>query len=608
MKIVLTALNATYCHTNLALRYIRDYFRQHTGASAGCEIRIAEFSINDGHERIGDALFAEQADCYGFSCYIWNIEEILHVTADLKRSMPGAAIVLGGPEVSFETEDFLLRNPQVDFIVRGPGPKTFAELVLKLFAERAAAPDGQSDGGAVRAAGAGAGERILQGEPVPLSEFPFPYEGEEPFSKEKQYYVETSAGCPFRCTYCLSSAQTGVDFLPAGQASAILRRFAEGGAGIVKLVDRTFNAGDRRAAAIWGDLIELHHTRPFDTVFHFEIAADLLSRETLRLLAGAPPGIFRFECGVQSTTPGVLRNVDRHADPRRLFENIGILSERGNIELHLDLIAGLPGETPDSFRRSFNETIALRPGMLQLGFLKMLKGSRIRDDADRFGIVSSPYPPYPVIRTGTMSHADLMSIRAVANVLDIYYNSGHFMHSIRFLTERFFREDPYALYEGLAQAYKKAGGDVRVLSGKDRAGLFLRFGEELCLMPDAPGWGGAVRLFADLLKFDIYRYDRRGMPPGLKETFSGIPPAGSAAHPGMTRAEEAAFRNGPDGRPLCAKGRIEEYSFDAEILLAEGRVISARTAVLYELAGDKPVVKKIGRVPDFMCNQRQDIL
>ncbi|MHB1453721.1 MAG: B12-binding domain-containing radical SAM protein [Saccharofermentanales bacterium] len=579
MKILLVALNATYCHTNLAVRYIESYFRRHFTARLDYVIEFAEFSINDPHERIIDILYEAQADFYGFSCYIWNITPILEITSDLKLIFPDKPIILGGPEISYENSGFLMENPQIDYLIQGQGMKSFTDLITRLVS-------GSMDG-----------DRIIQGESTGLAELSFPYADVDAFLPEKQYYYETSTGCPFQCSYCLSAAGTGVDYLSFHRVREELDQFIQKGAGIVKLVDRTFNFDDRRAALIWKYLIERYIENPFDTIFHFEISADLLQTDTMELLAAAPKGIFRFECGVQTTDNDVLMNVNRRSDQKKLFQILQTLSDNGNIELHLDLIAGLPGESPDSFRKSFNDVFSILPDMLQLGFLKMLKGSRILNDKDQFKIVSSSYPPYMVISTDTLSFGDLSAIRKIGRVLDAFYNSDQFRYSARFLIRLFFPDDPYAFFGRLADAFEAAGGFERTISRKDRILLFHRFGsslaagacaENFCCDPSADVAmtdSDSAAIFTDLMKFDYYRFDKKGSIPQLKMNLS-------ERHPLMTSEESTDFMSDADGRSLCMKARIEYFSFNVDLLISENRVFPGRSFILYDLSGDKPLIIK----------------
>ncbi|MHB8963443.1 MAG: B12-binding domain-containing radical SAM protein [Saccharofermentanales bacterium] len=598
MKIILVALNATYCHTNLAVRYIDAYLRRHFNACPDIELGFIEFSINDSQDRIMDALYEEHADIYGFSCYIWNISLILQITSDLKLALPGCLIILGGPEVTYEQSDFFIRNPQADYLIQGQGMKSFTDLVERLTVSRTGYRRDAADGLETQAET----ERIIQGEPAALDELEFPYADIDAFQPEKQYYYESSIGCPYHCSYCLSSAQTGVDSLSAGRVRNDLLQFVQKGEGIVKLVDRTFNFDDERAAVIWKDLIDLYNRNPFTTIFHFEIAADLLQDETMKLLLKAPKGIFRFECGVQSTSSDVLKNVNRKTDQEKLMRALRILSANGGIELHVDLIAGLPGEDIGTFIQSFNDVYALHPAMLQLGFLKMLKGSKIREDAVRFGIVSSSYPPYIVIRTDAITFNELSLLKRLEKVLDAFYNSGQFRYSLRFLMDCSFRDDPFALFRRLTEDYQASGGFDRTFSRKDRIGLFYRFGIRLLserhrVDPDDEASSVAASadlpdhaaIFTDLLKFDYYRFDKKGGIPELKINYS-------ESHPMMTREETAAFMNDSDGNRFFSKARIERYAFDAGLLMAEDRIIPGDSFVLYDMSGDRPVIKKTLKV------------
>ncbi len=560
MKIILTAVNATYNHTNLAIRYIAGYLRENHANIPGSDVCLREFSINDSTGRVLEILRADEGDVYAFSCYIWNITFILSVAADLKKIVPDAKIILGGPEVSYEDMSFFERNPYTDIIITGSGEKTLAGLL-------ASGP-------------IASGKRIIAGEPVAIEDKSFPYRSDELFEKGRQYYYETSAGCPFSCSYCLSGSQKGVEALSSERVKRELDHFINGKAGIVKLVDRTFNYDDNRACEIWRYLISRYEKNPFGTMFHFEISADLLSETAFEMLRTAPSGIFRFECGVQSANSDVLKKVHRNSDLSKILVNIRRLSGQGNIELHADLIAGLPGEDLSSLSRSYNQAYATGADMIQLGFLKLLKGSLLRKQALSLGIVYSDTPPYSVLSTPDISYREISLLRDIARMTEIYHNSGNFKFSLKYFMEHKYIEDPFSMYKDLSGHYRRKGGFARNFSTKDNVLTLLDFaGEVLAGDPEI-----FIIVFRDLLKLDKYSYDARGYIAELGMNMSsGHPdiPAGTFGSYGLKKPEGPGIRV-----------RREKYCFNVSRLLEQGDIEEGSGFVLYDISGDRPVIIK----------------
>ncbi len=428
MKTVLFALNASYSHTNLAVRAIGAHLRD-----SGVETVIIEKSLKDTRLRVLEALFRERADVYGFSVYIWNAEEMRRYAAEIKALLPGAVIVFGGPEVSFENEDFFEKYPFVDHILAGEGEEAFPALCRALV--RGQTPD-----------------KIVMAEPYRnFTESGIYYDtvGDEP---QGLVYYESVRGCPFSCAYCLSSVSVGIRAKTLTRTLDDLRRFELfDHIRTVKLVDRTFNFDRERAKAIWRALSGDAYTKEY----HFEVSAALLDEESFRVLAEAPKGKFRLEIGVQSTNPETVRAISRGLDTEKTLAALKRLRAGGNLHLHADLIAGLPLEDYRSFGRSFDDVYGLCD-VLQLGFLKLLRGSRLRDEAQKYGIVYSPEPPYTVLETAQISFEELMRLHGIDELNDRFSCSGKFRYTFPYLPLA--SGSAFAFFEGLlADARERLG-------------------------------------------------------------------------------------------------------------------------------------------------------
>lgn len=428
MKALFVAVNAKYVHTNIAVRYLTHYCCQ---AELDCD--FCEFTINEPKDSILEKLYMSDCDVYGFSCYIWNIGRVLEICKNLKQLKPSCKICLGGPEVSFDAEALLEENDDIDYIICGEGEIAIAELLKKL-------PDARC---------------VIQGTKLDsMDDLPFPYYDDDLKSVvkgEKLVYYETTRGCPFSCAYCLSSVDCGVRFLSLERVKSELKKFVDTGVMTVKFVDRTFNADKSRAVEIWEYILGLGS----DTCFHFEIGADLLDDKAIEVLKRAPKGKIQFEIGVQSTNPKTISEISRTMNFQTLSRNVKKLKEKTNIALHLDLIAGLPYEGYDSFKNSFNDVYNLSPDVLQLGFLKLLKGSALRKDADKYGIVFNLYAPYNVFSSNWLSYEEIIKLKAVEDVLERYFNSGRFVQTLNVAVQFF--DTPFDFYCKLSEFWNRKG-------------------------------------------------------------------------------------------------------------------------------------------------------
>ena len=423
MKIVLATLHAKYIHASLALPSLAAA----TDGIDGAETVIRECTVNEPYGAVLRTLVDEDADVVAFSCYIWNVERTAGIASDLKRLNPSLFIAVGGPEVSHTAEEFLRENEAFDCVVRGEGEETWSELVRSL--ARSSAPivllDGLPAGITVRT-----GDGIVSTpdrEPLKnLDVIPSPFSMGLVDLKKPLIYYETSRGCPFACAFCLSSLEKGVRSFSPERIRADLLLLMEKGVRQVKLVDRTFNYDGNRADEIWEFIL----ARNRSSCFHFEIAADLLTDSNLRTLAKAPEGMFRFEIGVQATGRETLESVGRKSDIERLFANVRRLTRETGVTVHLDLVAGLPGENYAGFLGSLQRLFPVRPHHIQVEPLKVLKGSPMAEIARREQYVFSVGPPYTILRTPDLSFREIVRIEEISRLLDLFHNSGRFVHSL----------------------------------------------------------------------------------------------------------------------------------------------------------------------------------
>ena len=438
-KVILAALSAKFIHSSLALRYLTKFNENDKKHN----IKTMEFTINQRLDFIADELFRQNPDVILFSCYIWNVDLLKALCPLLKKIMPQCTIGFGGPEVSYESETFLRENPAVDLVMRGEGELVFSELMNYLdFGTPASLHD-------IKGLTFRDGDEIVstaQQEPLDLALLPFPYADDFSDVENQIIYYESSRGCPYSCGYCLSSIEKGVRFVPLEQVYPALQKFLDHRVRQVKFIDRTFNCKKSHAMGIWRYLAE--HDNGV-TNFHFEITADLLDEETLAFLGTVRNGLFQFEIGVQSTNPQTIEAINRNVSFEKLSGIVKRIKAGGNIHQHLDLIAGLPYEDYASFGRSFNDVYALQPEQLQLGFLKVLKGSMIYNRQHEFGIVYQDMAPYEVLTTHMLPYADTLKLKAIEEMVETYYNSGKFLHTLEYLVPLY--DSPFAFFEQLSQ-------------------------------------------------------------------------------------------------------------------------------------------------------------
>lgn len=490
--LVLVAINAKYIHTNLAVRSLKAQL-------SDFDVEILEMSINDPLHRIIKLLLDLNTKRIGFSCYIWNMELVLKLAEVIKKARPQVQIIWGGPEVSFDGLALMKAHPFCDLIILGEG-----EAKLRALLANDDPDDLRTIPGLCYRNRAGELSENPDAEPVSLNQFVFPYLNIDMDSLDhKIIYYETMRGCPFSCSYCLSSAKQGLNMLSLDRVFAELDFFIQAGVKQVKLVDRTFNCNLDRAKAIFSYLIK----QGGDTNFHFEMTGDLIDDEMIALLATAPPGLIQFEIGVQSTAPATLSAIGRKISVTRTAEHVIKLLAQQNIHIHLDLIAGLPYETYAVFKESFNRVIALEPDMLQLGFLKCLKGTRIREEADSHDYQYASFPPYEIISNKYISAEELYQLRQIEMLVNRYYNSGAFKDSLAFILAARIYDTPFDFFEAFSHYWDRQGYyDV----GKSKEQLFG-------ILEDFFKDHQEFQLIGEWLKFDFLTQNLR-LPAGMGDT------------------------------------------------------------------------------------------
>ena len=493
MKILLVACNAKYIHSNLAVYDLQAYASDYAD-----HIVLKEYTINQQKDDIMRDIYLEHPDVVCVSCYIWNLSFVKELMADLIKILPGADFWAGGPEVSYDAEKFLTENPEFKGVMVGEGEETFRELA-GYYVEKN--PQDLKDMTGICYKD---GEKIIHNgwrQIMDLSSIPFIYKDLSDF-KNRIIYYESSRGCPFSCSYCLSSIDKKLRFRDTEMVKKELQFFIDNKVPQVKFVDRTFNCKHDHAMAIWKYINE--HDNGV-TNFHFEISADLLREEELQEMSTMRPGLIQLEIGVQSTNPDTIKAIHRTMDFEKLKGIVDRIHSFGNIHQHLDLIAGLPYEDYDSFRHSFNDVYALKPQQLQLGFLKVLKGSHMMEMCQEYGIVYKTWEPYEVLSTKWLDYDHVLKLKTVENMVEVYYNSGQFQNTLEYL-EKFF-PDAFSIYERLGSFYMEKGyGDISHTRMR-RYEILLEFLED---MPEI-----SVDQVKDQMVYDLYLRENLKSRPGF---------------------------------------------------------------------------------------------
>ena len=480
MKILLAACNAKYIHSNLAVYDLKAYSSDYDE-----HVILREYTINQPKDEILKDIYSSGADVVCFSCYIWNISFVRELIRDLVKILPKTAFWAGGPEVSYDAEKFLTEMPEMTGVMVGEGEKTFHDL-LEFYI------DGKDSLEEISGIAYRTGDKIIHNgwrELMDLSAIPFVYEHLEKFENRIIYY-ESSRGCPFSCSYCLSSIDKKLRFRDLELVKIELQFFLDHRVPQVKFVDRTFNCKHEHAMTIWKYILE--HDNGV-TNFHFEISADLLREEEMELMSQMRPGLIQLEIGVQSTNPETIRAIHRHMDLKKLEHCVNRVHSFRNIHQHLDLIAGLPYEDYDIFHQSFNDVYQMKPDQLQLGFLKVLKGSLMQKEAEGYGIVYKEKEPYEVLSTNWLTYGEVLKLKMVESMVEVYYNSGQFWHTLEYLVP--LEKDAFTFYEKLGSFYEKKGYSEISHSRMRRYEILLEYLQE---ETDVPTEVAAQKMLYDL--------------------------------------------------------------------------------------------------------------
>lgn len=571
MRVLLIAVNAKYIHSNPAVYSLRAYAQAALGDQPEVGIEIAEYTINQNTENILADIYRHRPDIAAFSCYIWNWNTIQELLPELPKLLPDTKLWLGGPEVSFHAEKILAQYTQLTGIMVGEGEETFTQLVRFYHA-----PKGQLQDipGLVLPQG-----RTQPRELTDMSKLPFLYEDLGKFQNRIIYY-ESQRGCPFRCAYCLSAIDKSVRLRDIETVKKELQYFLDHKVSQVKFIDRTFNCNAAHALTIWRYLLENDNGV---TNFHFEIAADLMTEDELEVLKQMRPGLIQLEIGVQSTNEQTLHAINRYMSLEHLRQVVDKIHSFHNIHQHLDLIAGLPYEDYDSFVTSFNDVYAMRPQQLQLGFLKVLKGSPIEEKAEEYGIVYNSRPPYEVLYSRWIPYDDVLRLKGIEEMVELYYNSCQFTHTLPVLEKEF--SSPFALYEALSQYYEEKGYYINTPARAYRYQVLLEFAQQ-----KAPA---RSELYAQLLTFDMY----------LRENLKSRPAFALCWQQGEEEKEQVRafyrqeaqtpqYLTGYEGyqpQQLMKMTHIEYFTYPVWLENEEMTQLSQKTAILFDYQKRDPL-------------------
>lgn len=543
MKIILTAINAKYIHSNLAVYSLKAYAKKYAE-----HISLAEYTINQQLDEILMDIYKQKPDVLCFSCYIWNISYVETLIREIHKILPNLPIWLGGPEVSYDAGEVLRRLPEVTGIVKGEGEETFLELASYYVEEKDAEYLWGLKGISYRRTDGEIVENPWR-EIMDLSKVPFVYEDMNEF-KNKIIYYETSRGCPFSCSYCLSSVDKCLRFRDVELVKKELQFFLDNEVPQVKFVDRTFNCKHDHALAIWRYIAE--HDNGI-TNFHFEISADLLNEEELELLGTMREGLVQLEIGVQSTNPKTIGEIKRTMRFDKVADAVHRVNAGRNIHQHLDLIAGLPYEDYESFGKSFNDVYALAPEQLQLGFLKVLKGSYMEEHTEEYGLVYKSLPPYEVLYTKWLPYEDVLKLKRIEEMVEVYYNSGQFSYTLEHLVGEF--DTPFAFFEQLGEYYEEHAFHMVSHSRITRYEILLGFVETYV--------SARVDFYRELLVFDLYLRENIKSRPVFagentvdKEWLGGFYEEESKEHTYLWGYEKY------DKRQLRKMTHIEKFTYD----------------------------------------------
>jgi len=575
MNALLLAINSKYIHTNLAVRYLKEYSRQQ-----GIEgVDFVEYTINQHLPDIIDEVYRLRPQVLLLSCYIWNVDMMLDFAADYKQICPETLIVAGGPEVSYSSRQILEENPAIDMILSGEGEKPFVQLMQHLNGQRAIED--------VRSLSYRCCGDIVENpweEEIDLAELPFAYMDLSDL-QHKIVYFESIRGCPFRCSYCLSSIIKTVRYMPLEQACAYLQIFLDAKVPQVKFVDRTFNCKKEHAMGIWKYLVE--HDNGI-TNFHFELTAHLIDDEMIAFLSTVRQGLFQFEIGVQSTNEDTIKEIRRATSTDKLLDICRRIDAAKNIHLHLDLIAGLPHEGLESFGRSFDRVMSIRPQQMQLGFLKILKGSYMAQMAESYGMIWSKKAPFQVYRSNWISYDEMLVLKAMEDMVETYYNSGLYDCAVKFCLDR--EVSDFTFFRDFGQFWRAHDFHRKSQSPEEKVTILRDF-----FLSRDPQNSQLLPIFEQLCLYDICRHSRPKKLPDWLSTSKNL----------EYRSQINAFFDLPETIPTL----LPEYSDEPEpkkvqklahlqVFSCDPHTLEARdTAILFNY-----------RAPDLLGNAKETLV
>nr|WP_295970203.1 B12-binding domain-containing radical SAM protein [uncultured Bacillus sp.] len=572
MKIICTTINAKFIHTNLAIRYLKAY------AQPEFNVEITEYTIKDPLMNIVTDLYRKKPNVIGFSCYIWNMEETIKVIKLLKKINSAIKIVLGGPEVSYDAKDWMNKVDEIDFIVSGEGEETFKRLLQELEGDQKF----EQVGGMCYRNSFGEPKMIPQINKLDLRSIPTPFRFAEDISSvsKRIAYIETSRGCPFNCQFCLSSVEIGVRYFDREFIKEEIRYLMKNGAKTFKFLDRTFNISRSYAMDIFQFLIDEHLP---GTVFQFEITADIMRPEVIEFLnKEAPPGLFRFEIGVQSTNDYTNELVKRKQNFEKLTRTVTMVKNGGKIDQHLDLIAGLPEEDYTSFRKTFNDVFAMRPEELQLGFLKMLRGTGLRKQADEYQYVYMDQAPYEILSNRVLPFDDVIRIKQVEDVLEKYWNDHRMDHSIEYIVKNSF-SSPFDFFQEFGSYWEKRGWS-RI--GHQLEDLFKRLDEFLDYSSVKD-----IEMIRDLMKYDYLSHQKyKPRKPWWKPALTKQ--ERSRYYQAIAKTPKILTDMALNEKDIMKHTVLEPISFSISQYLMDGTIINTPMLlfVYFNSATEKPVL------------------
>lgn len=591
MKILLAAINAKYIHSNLAVyslkAYAEEILKQKWQGENGTrvhrdelpQIELAEYTINNRVEEILKSIYKKKPDVIAFSCYIWNIHLVDELIVELKKLLPDTPIWVGGPEVSYNAREQLLKKPQITGVMMGEGEETFAELAEYYWMRENTVESCHKELVDIKGIVFRQNEEILENDLRPqldMSTIPFPYKDMKDLEHKIVYY-ESSRGCPYSCSYCLSSIDKKLRFRDIELVKEELQYFLDCKVPQVKFVDRTFNCKHEHAMAIWKFIKEQDNGI---TNFHFEISADLLRKEEIELVKGFRPGLAQFEIGVQSVHGQTIEAIHRKMNLEKLNWAVKQVQAGANIHQHLDLIAGLPYEDYETFKKSFDYVYGLKPDQLQLGFLKVLKGAAMATDSKEYGIVFRENSPYEVLFTNWISYEEILELKKVEEMVELYYNSGQFTKTIAYL-EHFF-ESPFALYHSLGCFYEEKGLSEVSHSRLTRYYIML----DWCKKKEI----GDIELIKELMLYDLYlRENLKSRPSFVTEPLEEKEKIQELYRQEENMKELLPHYSEYNWKQISRMTHTEVFHYDLEAAVCKGETVPKTQYLLFDYEQREPL-------------------